>query len=284
MNISFTDIDGCAFSEKDIAYALRAIAADECETLFVHSDISFGRISGTVKRQDVLHSLYDILCETGVKNLIFPTFTFSFCNHEDFDVKSSRSYMGALSEYVRKLEERYRTDDPLLSVSVPIDLRDRFYHLSDHSLGKGSALDVLHGMEDVKFLFFGAELSECFTYVHYVEKMMNVPYRYDQPFEGNIIYSDGTIARRVQYIHTQCEGVKIPFKYDYFEDQLLRNGLLKKIRIADRYISCISEIEAYNTIKSNIESDGYYFVSEPFRKETLIRRYTYRDHGRITHC
>ncbi len=92
--------------------------------------------------------------------------------------------------------------------------------MSNHSLGEGSALDILHHMDSVKFLFFGAEMADCFTYVHYVEKIMEVPYRFDMPFEGNIIYPDGIKLHRKQYIHTQCTGVKLPSKYDYFEKEM----------------------------------------------------------------
>ena len=84
-----------------------------------------------------------------------------------------------------------------------------FNHVSNHSLGIGSALDILHHMDDVKFLFFGAEMAECFTYVHYVEKMMDVPYRFDMPFEGNVIYPDGHVEKRKQIIHTQKKTTHI---------------------------------------------------------------------------
>ena len=91
--------------------------------------------------------------------------------------------MGALSEYIRKQDGRYRTLDPLLSLSVPEKMKDKFSSVSDHSLGKGSGLDILHSLNSVKFLFLGAKQGECFTYVHYVEKMLEVPYRYDQKLQ-----------------------------------------------------------------------------------------------------
>ena len=76
--------------------------------------------------------------------------------------------MGAFNEFIRKKEGRYRTLDPLLSLSVPDCLKGVFSAVGDHSLGEGSGLDLLHHMDGVKFLFFGARLGNCFTYVHYV--------------------------------------------------------------------------------------------------------------------
>ena len=173
----------------------------------------------------------------------------------------------------------------MLSVSVPEQIKDLFDNISNHSLGEGSALDVLHHMENVKFLFLGAEMAECFTYVHYVEKMMDVPYRFDMPFVGNVIYPDGTVKKKMQIIHTQCAGANIPSKYDYFEKEMEKKGYLKKCKLADKYIACLSEKDAYREIEDHIHNNISYFLSDPFDSTKMIKHYTYSvDNGRITHC
>lgn len=277
--------DGGFITDVDITNALQGVGADQCETLFIHSDIMFGRLVSGLKRKELLEYLFLALNKLSIKNLIVPTFTYSFCNQENYDIKNSKTTMGAFNEYMRKLEGRYRTDDPLLSVSVPLDLKNKFDHVSEHSLGNGSALDIIHQMDDVKFLFFGAEMADCFTYVHYVEKMMDVPYRFDMAFEGNVIYPDGRTVHRHQSIHTQCYGVKLPPKYCYFEDEMEEKGYLKKKRIADKYIACLSENDAYREIQQHIEKDINYYLEVPFKEEDLIHQYTYStENGRITHC
>lgn len=285
MDTLFLDKEGRRYGAEELRRALHEIGAADCETLFIHSDVMFGRPPEGFKKRAYLTALYGIITSLGVRNIIVPTFTYSFPNGEDYDILNSRSSMGALSEFVRKQPERYRTDDPLLSVSVPDRLRPRFEHLGAHSLGPDSALDVLHHMEGVKFLFFGAEMADCFTYVHYVEKMLEVPYRFDMPFEGNVIYPDGHAAVKTQYIHTQCGGVRLPPKYDYFEAEMEEQGFLRKRRVADRSIACLSEEDAWREIRRRIETDIRYFVASPFTEADLVRRYTYStDHGRITHC
>lgn len=284
MNL-FQDRDGNVVSEQDIRKALLEIGADQCETLFIHSDIMFGTLIGGIKRKELLESLFEQIRALGVKNIIAPTFTYSFPNNEEYDIVNSKTYMGALNEYVRKMDGRYRTDDPLLSVSVPKELTSLFNHISNHSLGRGSALDVIHHMNDVKFLFFGAEMSECFTYVHYVEKIMNVPYRFDMPFEGVVIYPNGERMEKKQIIHTQCQGAVLPHKYDYFESEMQDKGLLRKRRVADKYIACLSEVDAYREIKMHIEKNINYFLEIPFKETELVYQYTYDTrNGRITHC
>ena len=285
MNGLFYDSDNRLFSAEEIKKALLNVGASDCETLFIHSDVMFGRPAEGFKRREYLCTLYDLVSGLGIKNIIVPTFTYSFCNNEDYDVSGSKTSMGAFNEYVRKLDGRFRTDDPLLSVSVPMELKDKFETVSNESLGVNSALDIIHGMDNVKFLFLGAEMAECFTYVHYVEKMMNVPYRFDMTFEGNVIYPDGTVKRRTQIINTQCTGVKLPPKYDYFEDFMFEKGYLKKVRVGDKYIGCLSETDAYREISDSIKRDEFYYCAEPYSAADIVNEYTYTtDAGRITHC
>lgn len=281
----FCDADGNIVTPEDIFMALKEVGADECQTLFIHSDIMFGVLDRTIRRRELLQTIHDQICALGVKNIIIPTFTYSFPNDEEYDIIASKTSMGAYNEYVRKMDGRYRTDDPLLSVSVPKSLEKTFNHINNHSLGVGSALDVIHHMNDVKFLFLGAEMADCFTYVHYVEKMMDVPYRFDMEFSGRIIYPDGTTRERKQSIHTQCYGVKLPSKYDYFEREMEEKGYLRKKRVGDRFISCLSEVDAYREISERIKKNINYYLEVPFKESDLVHQYTYStENGRITHC
>ena len=134
----FSDSDGRIYSAQDIYASLRDIGADDCDCLFIHSDVMFGSPLPGFKRREYLGTLYQVVESLGVKHIIVPTFTYSFCNNEDYDVLESKTSMGAFNEYVRKLDGRYRTLDPLLSVSVPLALKQKFETISDHSLGAGS--------------------------------------------------------------------------------------------------------------------------------------------------
>lgn len=280
----FIDSDGNSLTAADITRILRLVGADSCETLFIHSDIMLGMPAPGVGRRQLTDSIYEAVTALGVRNIIVPAFTYSFCNGEDFDVVRSRTSMGAFSEYVRKLDGRYRTRDPLLSLSVPENLRGAFGSPGSNSLGKNSGLDTLHGMNDVKFLFFGARMGSCFTYLHYVEKMLGVPYRYDQEFRGNIIEEDGSKTPAMQYINTACLGVK-PAEFHYFEDELHRKGLLAKERLGNSYAAAISEKDAYEQISRKLRENICYFLERPFTDADLVHKYTMGlDGSRVTHC
>lgn len=284
MGYLFEDQQGKKYGADEVYDALKEIGADDCETLFLHSDVMFGKVGKEFSRKEYLDSLYRVFERLGVRHLIVPVFTYSFCNNEVFNVAKSRTTMGAFNEFIRKKEGRYRTMDPLLSLSVPKSLENRFSEVSSHSLGKGSGLDILHHLDRVKFLFFGARMGNCFTYVHYVEKMKEVPYRFDLAFEGTIVDERGEHIPKTQSIHTACGGVRVA-EYYYFEDYLEEKGLLRKKKLGDKFVSCISERDAYREISNKLDQDIHYFLEVPFEKKDLTKTYTMGLHGeKITHC
>jgi len=284
MDVLFTDQHGIDYYAEDVYNALKNVGANECETLFIHSDIMFGTVPKGFKRKEYLSILYSVINDLKVKNIIVPTFTYSFCNQEDFDVNKSVTSMGAFNEYIRKQQDRYRTLDPLLSLSVPVSLKDKFDCISNHSLGEGSGLDIVHKLSDVKFLFMGTHMGECFTYLHYIEKMKEVPYRFDLGFNGKVIDYNQEERNIKQYIHTACFGVKPKNFYD-FEEQLISDSKMKKCILADSFLECVDEKVVYKEIVDALERDINTFLEKPFTNADLIKKYTKGIDGeRITHC
>ena len=287
MQTLFTDNDGVEYNANDVYKSLLKVGADDCETIFLHSDVMLGTPAKGFRRREYIATLYDAIARLGVKNLIVPTFTYSFCNNEVYDVRKSPTSMGALNEFIRKLPDRYRTLDPLLSVSVPSKLKSYFevkvnQNGGGYSLGKNSGLDKLHEMNGVKFLFLGARLYDCFTYLHYVECMRNVPYRFNMPFKGTVIDEDGKSFETTQYIHTACTGVSLR-EDEHFENYLTDKGYLKKVKLGNSFVSAISEKDAYREINDALSRDIYYFLNEPPTK--MEHKYTYDPAiKRITHC
>lgn len=250
----FQDSKNRRIDGNNILESLKQIGATECKTLFIHSDIVFGAMNPDVKRRDFMQYLLGIIYNLNVENIIMPTFTYSFCNNKDFDVTKSKSLMGALSEFFRKSEGVYRTVDPLLSFAIKGNLADKIkkYEPTQNSLGKGSYFDFLTEQEDVKYLFFGADMADCFTYVHHVERLLNVPYRFDMEFNGNIVDENGNVTLKKWIINTQCAGVKLYDKNTHFKNELIKSGDLSYMPLGDKEISCIDQKIAKGLIENKI--------------------------------
>ncbi len=264
--------------EKEITYGdlfgnLLEVGADKCDVLFVHSDLGFGMPAKGLKREELKRILTDLLLDLKVEALIFPTFTFSYCNKEDYDIQNSRTAMGMLPEYIRKREDAYRTDDPILSVAI-IGNREGFEKMSGKSsCGTGGIFHQLHvSGKKIKYLFFGTPVSKCFTFLHYVEEMNNVDYRYIRNFEGNVI-DNGIATPRDIDLFVRYKGVNAILP-ERFEQNLEDNGISIKKQVGISSISCVDEVDSYDYICEIIRKDPHAFCKLPDSGE-LIKEYEY---------
>ena len=243
-NILFQSRTG-SVSAGQMKKSLLSIGAADCDVLYVHTGMSFGLPA--LKRGQLLAELLNMLDSLGVGTLVFPTFTFSFCNGEVFSVRDSPTAMGALNEYARKTGRGRRSTDPLLSVYVIGNTLNLIENLGPYSIGTDSSYDRLHHCgKEVKFLFFGADMRECFTYTHYIEAIIGVPYRYDREFVGTVINEGKTSPSRV-WLYTcyaNCRLNPRPVVYEAMQNR----GLLHMEAAAGGQLCCFREQDAYVTI------------------------------------
>ena len=80
------------YSKKDILIALRNAGIDKSDDILVHSNLGFfGKLDGNKESVDYCQSfaeaIFDIIGEEGT--LIVPTFTYSFCWNEIFDLEKT---------------------------------------------------------------------------------------------------------------------------------------------------------------------------------------------------
>jgi aminoglycoside 3-N-acetyltransferase len=241
--------------------ALEAVGAGDGRLLYVHSEMSFGAPNPALGKAGLLEAVLDTLRALGVPTLCVPTFTFSFCNGVAYDAARSRSKMGVFNEYVRRLPEAERSRDPLMSSAVLGADHAVVRDLGHHSIGAGSTFDKLHAAGDARFLFLGVGAAKCFTYTHYVEERLRVPYRYDRAFTGTV--TDGDAARQETYqLYVRYHGV-VPESTTKFEDFLVAAGLMKKVACGDNFVSSIAEPIAYDAIAGKIADDPGYFLAAP---------------------
>ncbi len=122
-------------------------------------------------------------------------------------------------------------------------------------------------------MFLGVGAAKCFTYTHYVEERLRVPYRYSRDFTGTI--TDGARQYEDTYkLYVRYNGVQ-PESTTKFEDFMVHEGLMKKVACGDNFISSVSEPLAYDTIAGKIGEDANYFLAVPLRSSaTPASRFT----------
>ena len=257
----------------DIVEKLKEIGADQCDVLFVHSDISFGLPEKGLKRKELNQLLLDAILEMKNETLIFPTFTFSFCNNEEFDIQNSPTTMGMLPEYVRKTGLGHRTDDPILSCVI-LGNKTGFEKMNgDSSCGKGGIFHQLRTCgKKVKFLFFGTRAAKCFTYMHYIEEIMQVPYRYARDFSGTVI-SDNEPCDKTISLYVRYKDVGATQPSDFISG-MKTLGFMKEVTLGSSLLQIIDESDSYDYIVNYIKKDPYTFATMP-SYEGLKKEYKY---------
>ncbi len=262
----------------DVRVALRAVAADKCKVLFLHTELSFGAINPQLKRKQLCEILFELIMELGVETVVFPTFTFSFGNREDFDVRITPSRMGLLTEYARKRPEAVRSVDPIMSVVVFGKNKDLLNVTGVKVLGEGSIFDNLHKAEDVRFLFLGTRFGICGTHMHYIENELQVPYRYDMDFYGKVTDYDGNTRDDHRIIFVRYRDV-IPAVPISFEDGLVEKGVMKYSPLGATYVFSLTEKDMYRECKEALTENVNAFLAEPWTTHPPVKDYHF---GNVT--
>lgn len=255
---------------KDLKTALEKVGARDCDVLYAHTGMTFGLPA--LKRKELLGELFRVFEDLNVATVVFPTFTFSFCNNEAFDPDKTPTPMGALNEYARKTGRGRRSIDPILSVYVIGEDPGLIDNLGEYSLGKNSGYDKLHNCgRDVKFLFFGTDMRDCFTYTHYVEAIKEVPYRYNRKFSGKII-ENGVERDASVYLYStysNCVLNPVPVVHDEME----KRGMLNKTSVGDGSLCCFSEKDGYNVLAELIDANPCALTDGNFNPNILDFNY-----------
>lgn len=262
----------------DVRKALRDVDAADCKVLFLHTELNFGVKNPEIKRKELCDILFQLIMELGVETVVFPTFTFSYGNKEDFDVRTTPTKMGMFNEYVRKLPEAKRSVDPMMSVVVFGKEKGLLNITGEKSLGEGSIFDNLHKAEGVRFLFFGTSLGMCGTHMHYVEEKLRVPYRYDMDFYGHVTDYDGNTKDDHRILYVKYRDI-LPAVPPSFEQMLIDKKLMPEVSLGANKVYSITEVDMYRELVASLEKDVNAFLAEPYTTHPFVKDYHY---GNVT--
>ena len=177
----------------EFAAALRELGVSRGDLLYVQVCNAAFPVDG-VPPESRAAELYRVLREAVGEEgtLLVPTFTFSFCRQEEFDVKRTPTVSGpwqdftALAELVRTMPGAIRSADPIFSTAgIGPRAGEILTGLPAVCLGADSVHDRLRRAGG-KICLLGIGLHEA-IFRHHVEATKRVPWRYNKLFTGHVI-------------------------------------------------------------------------------------------------
>src|SRR5258708_7468036 len=182
--IETSDISGAMMLMiEDLVKDFRDLGLQSGDTLLVHSSYkSLGPLE--VGPQTVIDAMLAALGPDGT--LIMPTFNFDFNKGKPWDVRSTPSQMGILTELARKDPRARRVFHPIYSFAIlgkHADLlgglRYKSSYARDSVFGK---LRELNG----KIMVIGLSYTNSMTFFHHIEQIEGLHYRVLKKTNGNV--------------------------------------------------------------------------------------------------
>lgn len=157
----------------------------EGDIVYVVSDVlEYVKFLRNNKYNTDLNLLIDaISSEVGVNGtVLFPTFNWDFCKGVGFDYFSTPSQTGALTKVALQREDFMRTMHPIYSFAVKGKKQAELVSIDiKESFGIGTVFDYLY-QQHGKALVIGLPALAGLSFIHHIEKVVGVPYRYEKEF------------------------------------------------------------------------------------------------------
>ena len=237
---------------------------------FIHIDIiGLTKIadSNESRLEKFAEVLRDIESEGG--NICIPSYTLSYTRNEDYDILNSPVInAGAVSEFVRSRFPDKRTADALFSYIVfGKNISKSHFEIKDYdSFGKNSLIEEVFYSDGYIWTIGGVFKNS--TEIHFIEKLLNVDYREDKVFTGNIIDREGISHK--QSVTFFCKNFDFHYWYDFknVENDIRKEGLMEVVK-SEGYPLFVSGIKfktLFEFLKKKVKEDNKYICKDLHHK------------------
>lgn len=246
---------------EQLVDGFRKLGVAEGDTLLVHSSYkSFGEVDGgpaTVNR-----ALEAALGAEGT--LIMPTFNFDFNKGAPWDVRTTPSKMGVLTELVRKDPRAKRVFHPFYSFAILGkhaemlgNLRYKSAYERDSVFGKLRDLDG-------KIMVIGLSYNNSMTFFHHIEQMEGVDYRFLKQFTGEVTDENGNTYTDTFEMLVRDVDKGVMTMVDPMGALMEEQGVIKSARIGEADVKLMKANEVYEFTAREMRRDPFllYYIKK----------------------
>ena len=238
------------------------------DILLIHSNVRRTIRKYKVSPKEILESFIKAVGVNGT--VLLPLFNFDFCNGKSFDIKNTTSQMGVLTEIARNYADAVRTGHPVYSFAVIGKHAKEFEDICNISAyGKDSPFAKLHEMGG-KIAILDLPDQNSMTFYHYVEEILQVPYRFFKSFKGQYTDAAGHSSLREFTLYVRDIDKGVETYVDNMQDILWEEGLYSGDKEKQESgLRVISAIELFKRTKEVIESGAAENILYRINKERI---------------
>lgn len=217
--------------------------------VYIYCDLRFF-LSQNINDKNFVDKLINFFIKNN-QTIIVPSFSYS---KDIFDVKTTKSKVGFLSNYILKQTNFERSEHPLFSY-ISIGPNKKIVR----NIGKSAfGNDSVHArllFKNACFLHIGREIKFGNTLIHHVEQNLNASYRFDKKFKTKVF-------KKQKYLGTAFKAyVRKETNKNYFTF----TKILKKKNFLD-IINRLNNEKNFKSIFYYSYDSFYFFLHEEFLK------------------
>lgn len=228
------------YSKSDLVSAFRSAGLAEGDVVLSYTNLGLLGIpkEGNNRRvadQVLLDAFLDVLGQPGT--LCVPAYTYSFPKGEAFDPEHTPSAVKGWPEFVRQQPEVRRTCDPMFSVAAVGARADELTR--DVPMASFASGCFWQRFVEADGWVINVNLWAISGLAHYVERCLNVPYRYDKLFVGDFIQNGKTVRRGSIFTVQDPTNPDTRVDVTQFDALAYETGLAKKIQVGRGFITAM---------------------------------------------
>ncbi|MCR5627420.1 MAG: AAC(3) family N-acetyltransferase [Lachnospiraceae bacterium] len=201
----------------------------------------------------LLDGIIDIIGPEGT--LLIPTFNWDFCKGVTFDIKKSPCKTGIIGKAALKREDFQRTKHPLYSFAVWGRDADLLVAMENKSSFGADSPFMYCKEHNTKNVFIDVECQHSFTFVHFVEEMCGITYRYLKDFTADYIDINGEKSTRTYSMNVRDLDKDIFITIYPFEEEFTAAGAARRYTVNDIPMKTIEMGKTYDIIARDVKEN-----------------------------
>src|SRR5215207_5187496 len=246
---------------EKLVEGFRELGVEDGDTLLVHSSYkSFGEVDGGP--ETVVRALEVALGADGT--LIMPTFNFDFNKGVPWDVRKTRSKMGALTEVVRMDPRAKRVFHPFYSFSILGKHAEMLGGLRYKSAYERSSVFGKLRDLDGKILVIGLSYNNSMTFFHHIEQMEGVEYRFLKQFTGEVTDEDGKTYTDTFEMLVRDMDKGVITEVNPMGKLMEQAGVIRSTKLGEADVKLMKANEVYEFTAREMKRDPYllYYIEQ----------------------